>query len=185
MDDFFSLANSFDEVKLEIGFGKGEHLASLANTFPRTLFIGCEPLENGVSALLKKIVDDHLDNIRIFPDDSRKLLPKIPDLFLDAVFILFPDPWRKRKHNKRRFFQEDNVLELHRAMKKHSELRIATDHKDYFFHMKKVLSQQDINHLFDSILYTESNRPDITNWPVTNYERKANDPIVYMKLIKL
>ncbi len=119
------------EIRLEIGFGSGEHLFKQAKANPDTGFIGCEPFLNGVAALLKKIEKEAITNIRIWAGDARTLMDVMEDNILDAVFILFADPWPKRRHNRRRFINQENLDQLSRLLKKKALLRFASDHKDY------------------------------------------------------
>lgn len=118
-------------IALEIGFGGGEHLASLASHHPETLYIGCEPYLNGVAKLLVSIEEQGLKNIRIFTDDARKLLEALPEGCIDEAFILFPDPWPKLRHNKRRLINAHTLAMLARLQQAGSRLLIATDHVDY------------------------------------------------------
>ena len=134
------------KMMLEIGFGNGEHLAGQAKNNPLIGFIGVEVFQNGVANLLNLITgvkeganlpekfvleEGRNDNIRVFPDDVRLLFKYIPDSFFDKIFLLFPDPWPKKKHSSRRFVNKDNLYELARILKKGGILRIATDHKVY------------------------------------------------------
>jgi tRNA (guanine-N7-)-methyltransferase len=119
------------QTYLEIGFGGGEHLAHIATLHPAIHMIGCEPYVNGISGLLKKIEKDDLKNIRIYTDDVRELLEKMPDHSLDRVYILYPDPWPKARHHKRRLIGKPLLDLLARVMKPNAELRIATDWDDY------------------------------------------------------
>ena len=89
-------------IWLEIGFGGGEHLAQQAEQHPQIGFIGCEVFENGIVKLLAQIERRRLDNIRIFADDARLMIAAMPPASVDRVFILFPDPWPKRRQHKRR-----------------------------------------------------------------------------------
>ncbi len=135
-----------EKVFLEIGFGDGQHIAGQALAHPDTGFIGAEVFKNGIANLLTLItgikqsadlpekitlLPDRQDNIRIFDDDVRLLLSSIPDGFIDKVFLLFPDPWPKKRHAERRFINPDNLKELARILKKGGILRVATDHKIY------------------------------------------------------
>ena len=101
-----------ETVWLEIGFGAGEHLAALAKSNPQTGFIGCEPFMNGVARLLTDIDQQGLDNIRIVMDDASLLLDNLKCASIGAVFLLFPDPWPKRRHKKRRFIIPKNIAEI-------------------------------------------------------------------------
>ncbi len=116
---------------LEIGFGGGEHLAHIAGLHPDISMVGCEPYMNGISGLLKHIEVTHSQNIRVYNDDVRLLLDTMPDAYLERVYILYPDPWPKARHYKRRLIQKPLLDALARVMKPNAELRIATDWDDY------------------------------------------------------
>lgn len=118
-------------VWLEIGFGRGEHLAAQARAHPDVRFIGAEPFLNGVAGLLQQIDAHHIENINIFDEDVRSLLPALPNQSLDRVFLLFPDPWPKVRHHKRRFVCRENLDLLARTLKPGAEFCFATDHADY------------------------------------------------------
>ncbi len=118
-------------IWLEIGFGGGEHLAHLAGLHPEVQFIGCEPYVNGTAGLLSHINEHGLKNIRIYNDDARDLVAALPDNSLERVYILYPDPWPKARHNKRRIISTEFLDSLVRVMKPESELRLATDSADY------------------------------------------------------
>ncbi len=117
--------------RLEIGFGAGEHLAHQAKANPEVGFIGCEPFVNGVAALLARVQADTLDNVRVLDDDARLLFGRFPDGAFERVTILFPDPWPKTRHHRRRFIQDASLDEIARILKDGGELRFASDHKDY------------------------------------------------------
>ena len=119
------------EVWLEIGFGGGEHLAAQAAANPQALMIGCEPFLNGVASLLRHIDDGELKNVRIHTDDARAVVEALPEASLDRIMILFPDPWHKVRHNKRRLIQDEFVAALVRVLKPGGRLRFVTDWKDY------------------------------------------------------
>ena len=119
------------EVWLEIGFGGGEHLAGQAERRPRALMIGCEPFLNGVGSILRHIDERGLNNVRVHPDDARAIMAALPDGSLDRVMILFPDPWPKARHNKRRFIQPETAAEIARLLKPGGRLRFVTDWKAY------------------------------------------------------
>ena len=120
-----------EDVWLEVGFGSGEHLAAQAAAHPHVGMIGCEPFVNGVAGLLARIACARLTNIRIFDDDARLLLGSIPEALVGRVFALFPDPWPKTRHHKRRLISPSTLDALARLMKDGAELRFASDHMGY------------------------------------------------------
>lgn len=119
------------EVWLEIGFGGGEHMAAQAARRPDVLILGCEPFLNGVGSALRHIEDGGLTNVRLHADDARAVMKALPDASLDRVLILFPDPWHKARHNKRRLIQDESAAEIARLLKPGGRLRFVTDWKDY------------------------------------------------------
>lgn len=116
---------------LEIGFGKGEHLAWQAERNPDTAFIGCEPFVNGLASFLGQAEAQKLENVRVYGDDARDILEALPDGSLDLVYLLHPDPWPKRRHAKRRFIAPQNLDLISRVLRDEGEFRIATDHPVY------------------------------------------------------
>ena len=119
------------EAWLEIGFGGGEHMAAQAARRPDVVLLGAEPFQNGVASALRHVDERGLENVRIHDGDARDLLARLPDASLARVFILFPDPWPKARHNKRRLVQPETVAELARVLKPGGLLRFATDWGDY------------------------------------------------------
>jgi len=119
-----------DAIWLEIGFGGGEHMVGLAEQHPDIGFIGCEPFVNGVAAAAQATQARGLRNIRILADDARPLLALLPDRALDRVYLLFPDPWPKSRHHRRRFLGQDNLNQLARVLRPGGLLQVATDHMD-------------------------------------------------------
>ena len=105
--DLFSKTTK--SIWMEIGFGGGEHISWQAENNPSTGFIGCEPFLNGIASLLRDVKNKKLSNIRILADDARPFLARLPDNSIDRLFILFPDPWRKKRHENRRIIQK-NIL---------------------------------------------------------------------------
>lgn len=156
---------------LEIGFGAGEHLAALAEALPEIGFIGCEVFENGIARLLGEIERRRLGNIRLFTDDARLLLAALPAAAIGRVFILFPDPWPKQRHHKRRIVSREVLDCLARVMKDGAELRLATDDPGYFSRMLEcVTSHPGFDWLARRPADWRLRPPD---WPPTRYEEKA------------
>ena len=119
------------EVWLEIGFGGGEHLAAQAARHPHALMLGAEPFQNGVASALRHVDAAGLANVRLWPDDGRELMSALPDAGLDRIVVLFPDPWPKARHHKRRLVGEAFAGEAARLLKPGGRLRFATDWADY------------------------------------------------------
>ncbi len=171
---------------LEIGFGAGEHLAAQAQAHPETGFIGCEPFVNGVAALLAQIQDRDLDNIRIFDEDARLLLPRLPDAAIERVYLLYSDPWPKKRHWNRRFVNSANLDQLARIMVPGGLFRFATDHPG---HARWALGQLTRHPVFR---WTARGPADWRARPadgfVTRYEAKARSQgatCVYLEFQRL
>jgi tRNA (guanine-N7-)-methyltransferase len=132
------------ETWLEIGFGGGEHLAAQAARRPDVLSMGAEPFLNGVASAVRHVEEQGTANVRILHGDARELMLALPDACLDRVFILFPDPWPKSRHHKRRIVQRETLRELARLMKPGAGLRFATDWADYAdWTLERVLADPD------------------------------------------
>jgi tRNA (guanine-N7-)-methyltransferase len=161
----------FDSWELEIGFGAGEHLAAQAAARRDVGFLGAEPFLNGVSTLLQAIQRDELANVRIWPEDARLLLDALPDATLARIYLLFPDPWPKRRHEKRRFLQSAMLDVFARVLRPGGELRFASDHPDL---MGWMLARADDHPAFAGGLV----QPETIG---TRYERKnlAGHPAQY------
>lgn len=128
---------------LEIGFGNGEHLASLGRRFPDTNLIGCEPFINGVSALLKDIREEPIAaNLKVWPDNALILMDKLADNSLERVYLLNPDPWPKTRHHKRRFLSQENLSRISRLLKPGGLLISATDVSE----LAEWMLSQALNH---------------------------------------
>ncbi len=159
------------ELWFEIGFGGGEHLAEQAHRNPDISFIGCEPYINGVATLLAMHEKYQLTNVRLFDGDARLLLEKLPDESIDRLFVLFPDPWPKVRHHKRRIITVATLALFHRKLKKSGLLRIATDHVDYSqWMLEQILA-------FEHFTWTAQSQKDWktepTDWVPTRYQAKA------------
>lgn len=159
-------AASIDAVWLEIGFGGGEHLAFQAESRPQCGFIGSEVFEPGIAKLLGDISGRALANIRLFVDDARMLIAALPPQSIAGAFILFPDPWPKERHKKRRIVSTETLDDLAAAMRDGGELRIATDDADYAQWIEERIGAHPA---FEPI--AAAHRP--ADWPQTRYEKKA------------
>ncbi|MEQ9447727.1 MAG: tRNA (guanosine(46)-N7)-methyltransferase TrmB, partial [Rhodospirillaceae bacterium] len=126
-----AFAFSPSAVSLEIGFGAGEHLAAQAAANPSEGFIGSEVFLNGVASIIRHIHEQNLTNVRIYDEDVRRLLPVLKDASLKRIFLLFPDPWPKTRHAKRRFVSAEMLGEMARLLTDGGELRVASDHPVY------------------------------------------------------
>jgi tRNA (guanine-N7-)-methyltransferase len=135
-------ASMVDDVWLEIGFGAGEHLLAQARRHPDVGFLGCEPYVNGIAAVLPAIADGGTETIRIFPDDARRLLPRLAPASLGRIFVLFPDPWPKARHHERRLISPGTIAELARVLRPGGELRLASDHVGYIRWMLEHLTRE-------------------------------------------
>lgn len=124
-------ASKPEKLVMEIGYGGGEHLARQLEAAPHTGFIGCEVFSGGIGKLLEKIDQNGAENIRLYTDDALKLLQTLPDASLDGVYLLYPDPWPKTRHHKRRFVSPLTLAELARTIKPGGFFRFATDIEDY------------------------------------------------------
>lgn len=161
----------YDHYALEIGYGAGEHLHFQASRSPEFGFIGCEPFLNGVGNLLATIDEKPVENIRIWQEDARLLLAQLPDACLQKVFILFPDPWPKTRHHKRRIVKNDLLNELARVMKPNALLRMATDHHDYAAWMlSHIMNHPQFN--WDANTPADWQTPP-KDWVLTRYQEKA------------
>jgi tRNA (guanine-N7-)-methyltransferase len=130
-----NLAELFDDgirdVRLEIGFGGGEHLLAEARAFPEIGFIGCEPYVNGMAKILTQIEAHNVGNIRLFAGDAAELLAWAPRRSMLRIDLIHPDPWPKRRHWKRRFVQDATVAAMARIIKPDGEFRFVSDIDDY------------------------------------------------------
>lgn len=161
------------ECWLEIGFGAGEHLHHLLHEKPDVYFIGAEPYFNGVAKFLLNLEENVPDNVAVIADDVRPWLHQQPVQLLDGVYLLFPDPWPKKSHHKRRIVNQRMLDEIVRVLKPSGMLRIATDHVDYSAWMFEQLLQRD------DLQWTAKNVQDwhqpFEIWQKTRYQRKTTE----------
>jgi tRNA (guanine-N7-)-methyltransferase len=160
-----------EAVWLEVGFGGGEHLSAQASAHPEVGFIGCEPFINGVVKLLAEVQRRGFGNVRIHAGDARPLLEALAPASIARIFALFPDPWPKKRHHKRRLIQPETLDLFARVMADLAELRIATDDPDYAAWMLAAVARHGA---FAGPAGGDRGftaRPD--DWPPTRYEAKA------------
>jgi tRNA (guanine-N7-)-methyltransferase len=163
--------NSVREVWLEVGFGAGEHLAWQAAQHPHVGLIGAEPYEMGMAKLLTKLEETSLNNVRLYEGDGLEIIEALPDASLNRFFLLFPDPWPKTRHHKRRFLQMEMLDQLARVLKPGSELRFATDDKSYLpYALERLMAHPGFEWLAQGLGDWKSRPAD---WPPTRYETKA------------
>lgn len=162
---------SVREVWLEIGFGGGEHLVWQATSHPDVGLIGAEPFEDGVVKVLSEIETRALRNIRLLNDDARPLLAWLPPASIARAFVLFPDPWPKARHKKRRLVGPELLDRLARVLRPGGVLRLATDIGDYAGAMLEAVAA---HRAFDWQAETAADwRERAVDWPETRYEAKA------------
>ncbi len=160
-----------ENVRLEIGFGGAEHLIAQAQAHPRTGFIGTDAFVNAIAKALVAIDENALTNIRLHFGDASELLDWLPDAALSRIDLLYPDPWPKRRHWKRRFIQDESMKRLARILRKGGELRFATDIADYMgYALARVLRSPDFVWTAESADDWRLPWPEFTG---TRYEAKA------------
>ncbi len=165
----------FSDVWLEIGFGGGEHMLEQLSQNPTVAMIGCEPFMNGVAKLLTHLSPEDYHRIRIWHEDARFLLETLPSSYFQRAFILFPDPWPKKRHHQRRLITNEFIGKLWPTLKEGALLHVASDDVSY------VEQIQDVLYGYPSLILCEGppspdpitwgDRPE--GWPATRYEQKA------------
>ncbi len=155
---------------LEVGFGGGEHMVHQAARAPDVGIIGCEPYINGVAMLLGKIRQAGVSNLRVYPWDVRDLFDVLPDACLARAFLLYPDPWPKARHHRRRFVTPEHLDPLARVLHPGAEFRVATDIPDYVRQTLEQVPQAGFDCLTPDAVAQAMPWPD---WVPTRYERKA------------
>jgi tRNA (guanine-N7-)-methyltransferase len=158
-------------LALEIGFGRGEHLAFQAAHALSTGFIGCEPYLNGVAGLLAEIDDRRLTNVRVHQGDALDVLERLPDASLETVWLLHPDPWPKARHAKRRFVNIGPLGLVAAKLKPGGEFRIATDHPLYLRHTLMTMQHQTLLEWTAETPADWERVPE--DWPDTRFAEKA------------
>ena len=158
------------DVWIEIGFGGGEHLAHQAKSNPEIGFIGCEPYLNGVAMLLGKIENEELENVKVYPGDVRHLFDVLPPKSISRVFLLYPDPWTKKRHHRRRFVTQDYLAPLAKIMKEDAIFHVATDIEDY---VRQTLQEVLANGFKAQTYLSQNQQTAWPDWVSTRYEQKA------------
>lgn len=171
IDPAMLFADPKSDLWLEIGFGGGEHLADTAARHPEVGFIGCEPFQNGVAKLLAEVGERGLANIRIHDANASDVLAHLPPASLSRIYLLYPDPWPKRRQRKRRFISDKSLRALARVLKPGGEFRFATDIDDYAgWTLQRIARSPDFH-------WTAEAAADWLTpweyWPGTRYEAKA------------
>jgi tRNA (guanine-N7-)-methyltransferase len=178
-------AHSPRRIWVEVGFGGGEHLAYQAAAHPDVGLFGCEPFIGGVARLLSLIETQGLANIRLFTDDARLLMQALPDACLERVFILFPDPWPKTRHHKRRIVNPVTAREFGRLLQPGGEVRLASDDMGYVRAMLLALHARPELQWLARRPADWRERP--ADWPMTRYESKAvaaGRACVYLRFLR-
>lgn len=164
-------ATSRADLWLEIGFGSGEHLLAAAMRHPDVGFIGCEPFLNGMARTLADIAAEEVDNVCLHCGDAGEVIERLPDASLGRVFILYPDPWPKRRQRKRRLVSDEMLVQLARVMRPGAELRFATDIDDNAgWTLARLLRSSDFSWTAERAADWQDPWP---NWVQTRYETKA------------
>lgn len=157
-------------VWLEIGFGGGEHMVHQASENPQVGIIGCEPYINGVAMLLGKIRRANVDNLAVYPGDVRDMFDVLPAASIDRAFLLYPDPWPKARHHRRRFVTPEHLEPLARVLKPGAIFRVATDIPDYVRQTLEEVPRAGFRWLAEK---PDDWRRPWQDWISTRYEMKA------------
>lgn len=170
-EDFLNKIKNFQEVALEIGFGYGDFTYKIAKNNPHILYLGVEVFNNGIASLVTKLEERPLDNLYIYNNSIYNLLPFFPDNLLSYIYVLFPDPWPKKRHHKRRMISKENLLTFSRILKNGGYLRFVTDVDSYKKWAVELLEQ---NNCF---IISKDTKNNIHEKPsdhiTTKYEKKA------------
>lgn len=181
-------SNTVSDIWMEVGFGGGEHLFWQAEANPDIGIIGAEPYVSGVAKLLSKLAasPNKAANIRLYTEDASDIIEALPDACLGRVFVLFPDPWPKTRHHKRRFIKTAMLDRLARVMKPGAELRFATDDNSYLvWTLERLSAHAAFAWLAQSASDWRARPPD---WPETRYEAKAiraGSTCTYLRFVRI
>ncbi|HJW41578.1 MAG TPA: tRNA (guanine(46)-N(7))-methyltransferase TrmB [Rhizomicrobium sp.] len=176
-------AEAVDDVWLEAGYGAGEHLLWQTQHHPKIGLIGAEPYIAGTAKLLSKLAASPVPNLSLFEDDARDIVDALPDACLGRFFLLFPDPWPKTRHHKRRFLQAEMLDRLARVLKPGAELRFASDDAGYVaYALERLMAHR-------AFAWTATSQVDWkkrpADWPPTRYEAKQlHGPPVFLRFVR-
>ena len=177
--------NEYKYISLEIGFGTGDILLHNALNFPNNLFVGIEYYKKGIAQLLLNMEKHNLKNIRLFYGDALDYLKLAKTNYLDEILIMFPDPWPKRRHWKRRIINKDSVNEISRILRSNGRALFFTDNKGIaYWGLRHFILNADFNWEIDMPINC---RNKISTYPVSRYEQKAlknNTNPFYFQFIK-
>jgi len=164
-----SLNNNFKKIVIEVGFGNGDYLINNAKKNPHILYIGSEVYINGIAKVLKYIVNSNTNNIKLCGINFLYLLESLKLKTIDEIYIINPDPWPKKRHNKRRLLNLDNLVSMYKLLKKNGKIFITTDSKKYFDEIILVLKDDT---QFNEVLHEKIIKSDIM-YGISNYQKKA------------
>ena len=164
-DELSELAQGYEKIILEIGFGNGENTAFLAAKNPKALVVASEVYLSGIGSLLNSIAQNYLNNIKIYDDDVRELLLKLPNEIFDEIYIICPDPWPKGRHHKRRLIKYDFLKVLGNVLREEGTVYISTDWENYAESIEEEAEKSKENFLFKKI----SNE----GMPITRFQQRA------------
>ena len=159
------LASDYEKIILEIGFGNGENASFLASKNPNALIVGSEVYLSGIGSLLNNIAKNSLKNIKIFDQDVRELLFKLPNKIFDEIYIICPDPWPKARHHKRRLIKHDFLKILAKVLKKNGTAYISTDWENYAESIEEELEKTK-----DQFSFTQISNEGM---PITRFQQRA------------
>jgi tRNA (guanine-N7-)-methyltransferase len=176
-------AKGVNDVWLEVGYGAGEHLLWQTAANPTVGFIAAEPYISGTAKLLSRLDEKQLPNLRLYEDDARDIIAALPDACIGRFFILFPDPWPKTRHHKRRFIQHDTLDAIARILKPGAELRFATDDPGYLGYALERLTAHPAFRWTAEVPSDWKTRP--ADWPQTRYEAKElHGPPAFLRFVR-
>ena len=173
-----TLVDSKKPLFVEIGYGSGDHLIAQMKMHPEAVFLGCEPFLGGIANFLKKFQENEIpfSSIKLFTKDGQSLLKALPDESIDALFLLFPDPWPKKRHHRRRFFQRETLQEIKRCLKEGGRFIFSSDWSEYFDEVEALIRKDSDLKISqkDTLPHFQDFKIRPPAWPMTQFERKAH-----------